>query len=154
MSTVVQTEAIWFIHNLARVRVSGEDSGGALAVVEIEGRRGDMPPLHAHEREDECFYVLEGTMSVHVPGRSIELGPGEAYFAPRGVAHVYRVESEVAKWLAIATPAGFDEFVREAGEPAGEDALPPEGRVHDVGRLAEIAARHGIELLGPPGTMP
>ena len=154
MSTVTQTEAIWFIDNLARVRVSGEDTGGTVAVVEIEGRCGDMPPLHVHVREDETFYVLEGELSLHLPGSSVELGSGEAFFAPRGVPHVYRVESETARWLAISTPAGFDEFVREAGEPAGEDALPPAGRAHDPERLAEIAARLGIELLGPPGTMP
>jgi hypothetical protein len=78
----------------------------------------------------------------------------EACFAPRGVPHVYRVESETARWLGIATPARFDDFVREAGEPTPEDTLPPEGRVHDPARLAQIAASHGIELLGPPGTLP
>ena len=46
MSTVTATDAIWFIDNLARIRVAGSDSGGRLAVVEAEGRRGDMPPLH------------------------------------------------------------------------------------------------------------
>jgi hypothetical protein len=44
--------------------------------------------------------------------------------------------------------------VREAGEHAPEEVLPPEGRIHDPARLAEIAARYGIELLGPPGTLP
>jgi quercetin dioxygenase-like cupin family protein len=154
MSTVAQSQAIWFIDNLARVRLEGEESGGTVAVVELEGRRGDMPPLHVHAREDETFYVLEGRMSLHLPGGSLELRAGEARLAPRGVPHVYRVESETARWLAIATPAGFDEFVREAGEPAPEELLPPEGRVHDAERLSEIAARHGIQLLGPPGTTP
>ena len=39
-------------------------------------------------------------------------------------------------------------------EEAPEETLPPKGREHDPARLAGIAARHGIELLGPPGTMP
>ncbi|MGE5274926.1 MAG: quercetin 2,3-dioxygenase [Verrucomicrobiota bacterium] len=154
MSTATTTESVWFIDNLARVLVDGEASGGTIAVVEVEGRRGDMPPLHVHRREDEIFYVLDGRLSLHRPGGSIELGPGQAAFAPRDVAHVYRVESETARWLAIATPAGFDSFVREVGEPAPEDVLPPEGRVHDPARIAEIGARYGIELLEPPGTLP
>jgi quercetin dioxygenase-like cupin family protein len=154
MSTVTTTDAIWFIDNLARVLVGGETSEGRLAVVEIEGRRGDMPPLHVHRREDEVFYVLDGELSVHTPDGSVQLRAGEAFFAPRDIPHVYRIESATARWLGIATPAGFDDFVREAGEPASEEVLPPEGRVHDPARLAEIAARHGIELLGPPGTMP
>ena len=154
MSTVTTTESIWFIDNLARVLVDGEASGGEIAIVEISARRGDMPPLHVHRREDEVFYMLEGRVSLQLADSSLEIGPGQAAFAPRDVPHVYRVESETARWLAIATPAGFDAFVREVGEPAPEDVLPPEGRAHDPARIAEISARHGIELLGPPGTMP
>ena len=154
MRTTTATESIWFIDNLARILVAGEESGGTVAVVESEGRRGDMPPLHVHRREDETFYVLEGKLLLHLPDGSVELGPGGAAFAPRGVPHAYRVESETARWLAIATPAGFDAFVREVGEPAPEDVLPPEGRVHDSARLGEVAARYDIELLGPPGTLP
>jgi quercetin dioxygenase-like cupin family protein len=154
MRTTTATESIWFIDNLARVLVDGEESGGTVAVVEGAGRRGDMPPLHVHRREDETFYVLEGKLLLHLPDGSVELGPGGAAFAPRGVPHAYRVESETARWLAIATPAGFDAFVREVGEPAPEDVLPPEGRVHDSARLGEVAARYDIELLGPPGTLP
>jgi len=113
-----------------------------------------MPPLHVHRREEEAFYVLEGELSLHLPGRSLTLGAGEALLPPKDVPHTYRVESETARWLAIVTPAGFDDFVREVGEPAPEETLPPKGREHDPARLAGIAARHGIELLGPPGTMP
>jgi quercetin dioxygenase-like cupin family protein len=154
MRTTVTTEPIWFIDTLARIRVAGADSGGRLAVVESEGRRGDTPPLHLHRREDETFCVLEGELSLHQPGRSLTLRAGEAAFASRGIPHTYRVESDTARWLVIATPAGFDDFVREAGEPAPEETLPPEGRQHDVERIGQIAATHGIELLGPPGTMP
>jgi hypothetical protein len=84
----------------------------------------------------------------------LTLCPGEAFLAPKDVPHAYRVGSETARWLAIVTPAGFDDFVREVGEPAPEETLPPAGRQHDPERLAEIAPRFGIELLGPPGTLP
>ncbi|HZO62815.1 MAG TPA: quercetin 2,3-dioxygenase [Gaiellaceae bacterium] len=152
--SVTTTGSIWFIDNLARVRVGREESNGTLAIVELEGRRGDMPPLHVHRREDEAFYVLEGELSLHTPDGSLTLRRGEAAFAPKDVPHVYRVESETARWLGITTPGGFDDFVREIGEPAPDETLPPEGRRHDPARLAEIAGRHGIELLGPPGTLP
>jgi uncharacterized RmlC-like cupin family protein len=112
-----------------------------------------MPPLHVHRSEDEAWHVLEGRLSIHLPGRSSEIGPGEAAFGPRGVPHTYRVESEQATCLAVTTPSGFDAFVRELGEPAPVHELPPP-REHDVARIAEIAARYGIEILGPPGAMP
>jgi hypothetical protein len=53
-----------------------------------------------------------------------------------------------------ARPSGFDRLVDEIGEPAAADDLPPEGRVHDPERVAAAAARQGVEILGPPGTMP
>lgn len=39
-------------------------------------------------------------------------------------------------------------------EPAPADELPPAGRPHDPALLAHAAARAGIEILGPPGTLP
>ena len=148
-------EPIWFIDNLARVLVDGDASGGAIAVVELSGRMGDMPPLHVHHADDETFVVIEGALSLFLPGgRRIDLAAGEAAFAPKGVPHAYRVESEEARWLGIAAPAGFDSFVRTAGEPAERAELPPPGREHDPAQLGAIAAEHGIELLGPPGTLP
>ena len=158
MATIETTPAaapLWFIDNLARIHVDGAASGGALAVVEGVGRQGDMPPLHVHTVEDETFYVLEGTLSLHVAGAEpVTLETGRAVLAPRGVAHAYRVESESARWLTICTPAGFDEFVREASDPAERDELPPAGRPIDLDRIGAAAARAGIELLGPPGTLP
>jgi quercetin dioxygenase-like cupin family protein len=145
---------LWFIDNLARVHVDGALSGGSFDLVEAEGRRGDMPPLHVHHDGDETFYVLEGELSLHQPDGSVTLGAGDVCFASRGVPHAYRIESERSRWLVVGTPAGFAEFVREVSdEPEGE-GLPPLGREHDPARIGEAAARHGIELLGPPGAMP
>jgi quercetin dioxygenase-like cupin family protein len=151
-ATLTEQGRLWFIDNIARVHVDGAETGGTIDVVEIEARRGDMPPLHLHRETDETFYLIEGSASFHLPGCTLELSAGEAFFAPRGIPHVYRVESEYARWLVVGSPAGFADFVREASdEPAG-DGFPE--REPDVARVAEAAARHGIELLGPPGTLP
>src|SRR4029079_11912873 len=107
MTTATAASPLWFIHNLARVRAGD----GPLALVEIEGRAGDMPPLHVHRREDEAFYVLEGRVTVLLPGETIELGPGDAAVAPRDVPHAYRVGSETARWIRAAPPAGFRAIV-------------------------------------------
>ena len=81
-------------------------------------------------------------------------GAGESLFAPRGVPHVYRVESERARMLAVGTPAGFADFVRGVSDEPEGDGFAALGREHDPARLAEVAARQRIELLGPPGVMP
>src|SRR5581483_11713802 len=146
---------LWFLDTLAYVHVDAEASGGALALVESVAPKGDMPPLHVHHRDDEAFYVIDGRLTLFVADRDpVELGPGEAVLAPREIPHVYRVESERARWLVALTPAGFDEFVRAVAEPAGYDDLPPEGRAHDIERVNAAAARQGIEILGPPGVTP
>ena len=124
--------AIWFTDNVMRVHVDGDRSDGAFALVEATGRQGDMPPLHVHHRDDETFYVLEGRLTLVLRGElPIELSAGDAALAPKGVPHVYRIESDSARWLVVGTPAGFEEFVREAGEPAQADGLPPANRPKD-----------------------
>jgi mannose-6-phosphate isomerase-like protein (cupin superfamily) len=149
-----QTQPLWFIDHLVHVHVDGDASGGALALMDERGRRGDMPPLHVHRRDDETFYVLAGEMRLFVGSEEIVLGAGQSALAPRGVPHAYRVESEEARWLVITAPAGFDAFVREVSEPAPADELPPAGRRVDETFLGQAAAKAGIEILGPPGALP
>jgi quercetin dioxygenase-like cupin family protein len=154
MLEVTGKQPLWFIDHLVHIQVDGDASGGSLALIDERGRRGDMPPLHVHRRDDETFYVLEGELRLFVAGEQIVLGPGQAAFAPRDVPHAYRVESDEARWMVITTPAGFDDFVREVADPAPAEELPPAGRHVDPAFLAQAAAKVGIEILGPPGALP
>jgi hypothetical protein len=52
--------------------------------------------------------------------------------------------------LQTTVPSGFEEFTAEVGEPAVGNT-PPELRL-DPALLVESAARHQIEILGPPPT--
>jgi mannose-6-phosphate isomerase-like protein (cupin superfamily) len=145
---------LWFIDHLVHIHVDRDSSDGALALMDERGRRGDMPPLHVHRRDDETFYVLEGELRLFVGDEQIVLRAGDAAFAPRDVPHAYRVDSDEAHWLLTTTPAGFDSFVREVSAPAPADELPPAGRPVEPAILAQAAAKVGIEILGPPGTVP
>jgi quercetin dioxygenase-like cupin family protein len=110
----------------------------------VEPTPGGMPPLHVHHTHDEGFYILEGTVTLFMPGREIALAPGDFAFAPRGIPHTYRVGDQPARWLVTSTPAGFEQFVAQV---AGEG-------IADPAALAAVAAEHGIEILGPPGMLP
>jgi mannose-6-phosphate isomerase-like protein (cupin superfamily) len=149
-----RAQPLWFLDHLVHIGVDGDASDGALALLDERGRRGDMPPLHVHRRDDETFYVLEGEMTLFVAGAEIGLRAGMAAFAPRDLPHTYRVESVEARWLVITTPAGFDAFVREVAAPAPAEELPPHGRTVDAAVLTQAAAKVGIEILGPPGALP
>jgi mannose-6-phosphate isomerase-like protein (cupin superfamily) len=137
------------------IHARSDQTNGSYAVVEITGAPGDTPPLHVHVDDDEGFYVLDGALRLHVEGQPVvHLRGGEFAVAPRGVPHVYVVESEIpARWLAISS-GGFVRFVEEVSVPASERTLPAEPHLPPPDELAAIAARHGIEILAPPGTMP
>jgi len=142
---------LWFLNNLATVLVMEP----TLSIVELTGAPGDAPPLHLHTEEDETFYVLDGEVTVHIAGQdALVLGPGQAAFAPRGVPHVYVVTSSTpARWLGTSTGPQFATFVQALSTPADRPILPIEVEI-DPAHVAAVAARHGIELLGPPGALP
>ncbi|MGN6169251.1 MAG: cupin domain-containing protein [Solirubrobacteraceae bacterium] len=138
-------EEVLVLGSRCRILATSESTGGAYGLVDmIEVAPGDMPPLHIHHTHDEGFLLLEGTLSLFLPDREIALRPGEFVLAPRGVPHTYRVGEAAARWLVLSIPGGFERFVDEV---AALDDLTPEA-------LTTTAAEHGIEILGPPGTMP
>jgi hypothetical protein len=85
-------------------------------------------------------------------GQTIVAREGSSVYGPRDVPHTFIVSSEEARFLLIAEPAGFDDFVRAIGEPAQRLVIPPPAtEPPDVAALSAIAAEHGIEVLGPTG---
>lgn len=141
---IAHPEVLQFLADRVRILARGEDTDGALGVVEmVEMPAGDMPPLHIHHAADETFYVLEGRVSFFLPGRAIELRSGDFAFGPRGVPHAYRVE-ETARVLVTSLPAGFERFVAEV---AALDEVDPAA-------LTAVASEYDIEILGPPGVLP
>jgi quercetin dioxygenase-like cupin family protein len=143
--------AIWFLGALSRVRVSGAQTGGAFALADHLARRGNASPVHVHDRDDETFFVLDGELRIFVGEEEHAAGPGTLAVLPRRLRHAYVVTSATARFLTLHTPAGFEAFAAEVGEPAHAPTLPPPpAGPPDFAALAEAAARHQITILGPP----
>jgi quercetin dioxygenase-like cupin family protein len=143
--------AIWFLGALAQVRVSGEQIGGAFALADHLARRGNASPVHVHDRDDETFFVLDGELRVFVGEEEHTAGPGTVAVLPRRLRHAYVVTSATARFLTLHTPAGFEQFAAEVGEPAQALTLPPPpAGPPDFAALAQAAARHHIAILAPP----
>jgi quercetin dioxygenase-like cupin family protein len=145
-------EALWFNNSLVTIKADGEATGGRCAVIEVLSPQGNGPPLHVHRNEDEWFYVLEGEMLFWVDGQTVKCGPGSFAFAPRNLPHTFTVTTPTVRYVVVAQPAGFDQFVRALSVPAKTRTLPPaavEQPTPDC--MTATAAQHRIEILGPPG---
>ena len=143
--------AIWFLGALSQVRVSGAHTGGAFALADHLARRGNASPVHVHDRDDETFFVLDGELRVFAGEEEHTAGPGTVAVLPRRLRHAYVVTSATARFLTLHTPAGFEQFAAEAGDPAQALTLPPPpAGPPDFDALAQAAARHGISILAPP----
>jgi len=123
------------------LKLTGEDTEGASALVEIATPPQVGPPLHVHQREDESFYVLEGMFEIRVGGRMIPAPPGTFAFLPRDIPHNYtNVGYRTGRLLVTITPAGFETFFEELsrfspGAPPARDQLVALGR------------KYGLEIL-------
>jgi hypothetical protein len=114
----------------------------------------DAAPLHRHLEEDEMFYLLSGTARIQCDGEDLTAGPGDFVLLPVGLPHTFVVGPDAPLHiLQITTPSGFDEFVADVSEPARQRRLPDPAPM-DPAALGHAAARHRIEILGPPRPQP
>ena len=138
-------QELMFLGSRCRILATAESTDNTYGLVDmVEVAAGDMPPLHVHHTHDEGFLLLEGELSLFLPDREVALRPGQFVLAPREVPHTYRVGGSPARWLVLSTPAGFERFVEDV---AALGETTPDA-------LTRTGAEHGIEILGPPGTMP
>ena len=146
-------DATWFMGQLATVKMGSDDTQGRCAMLEFVTPAGGGSPYHVHRNEDESFYVLEGEMTFYVGDAVIEAQTGSFAFGPRNVPHTFVVGPHgPARYLLFTEPGGFEQFVAEVGEPAAARTLPPPpAGPPNFAVIGAIAAKHGIEILGPPG---
>lgn len=89
------------------VKVSGADTGGGLLLIEQVDKLKGGPPRHVHDRQDEWFFVVEGSYVVQVGEDRFELQRGDSVLAPRGVPHVWaHVGEGTGRMLIGFQPAG------------------------------------------------
>jgi ketosteroid isomerase-like protein/quercetin dioxygenase-like cupin family protein len=133
---------IFFLGLPTLLRASGQTTNGAFGLVEQVMPPGFESPYHTHHLEDEAFYVLEGDVAFVCDGKWTIAGAGTYIFGPRNIPHGFKVLGDAsARMLLLCAPGDFAEFVVEMSEPA---PAPP-----DMTKLAALAAKYKIDLLGP-----
>ena len=113
----------------------GEETDGHYFIMEGLVPPGGGPPPHIQTREEEGFYILEGTVTFWVDGDEIEANTGTFLHVPRGVTHNFLNQSELdARILFFFAPAGIEMMMTKmAGDPD---------------RFVEIGKEYGVEF--PP----
>jgi hypothetical protein len=93
-----------------------------------------------HSREDESFYVLDGSFVFDCGDTSWEGGRGAFVSLPAGVPHRYGAGDQGGSLLMLFTPAGMEDYFREWAQLVAGDRMT--GSAMD-----ELAAHHGLQLL-------
>jgi len=152
------TQPLWFFDELVHVRISRDETGDRFSVLEIAVPPASTPPLHVHHTEDEAFYVLEGSARFHFGSDVRDAESGDSLLERKGIPHTFIAGDEGARFLVTTSPGDFERFVVAASKPAEAPGLPPPAlgppTAEEQETLAQLAAEHGSELLGPPGTLP
>ncbi|MDP4501504.1 cupin domain-containing protein [Nonomuraea turcica] len=98
---------------------------------------GYIAPPHRHLRDDEIWYVLEGTLRFRLGDDEVEAEAGAAVVGPAGVPHTFWNPSRSpARYLVVMSPGTVRliEEVHSVPDRSGE-------------RLRELFERHGCEYL-------
>jgi mannose-6-phosphate isomerase-like protein (cupin superfamily) len=125
----------------ALLALGGADTDGAFSLVEHPlSPRALGAFVHTHENEDEYTYVLDGIVGFEIDGKAFEAGPGDLVVKPRRLPHAFWNAADVpARVLELIVPGGFEGYFSELGAILGRPGPP------DLGALAEVARRYGLE---------
>jgi quercetin dioxygenase-like cupin family protein len=120
--------------------VEGKDSGGSVAIFELDVPAGAKVPIaHSHDAYEETIYGIDGVLTFTLEGRTIEVGPRDALCIPRGAVHRFdNLHSANSRTLAIATPGILTRTTSAKSPPSPK----PRPAAHPI--LAEVMRRHGL----------
>ena len=120
------------------------DTDGAYTLIEVIDEPQSGPPLHLHRREDEAFYILEGTFAFQIGDRAMTATAGWFMTAPKGVPHSYKnIGTTPARMLTLFVPAGIENFFEDLSKLTAAGTL-------DIDSIVAVSAKQGIEVVPPP----
>jgi len=95
---VVLAEAFARFHERWSPKIAGEVNDFQVKLAKLEGEF----VWHKHEREDELFLVVKGTLRMQFRERTLVVQPGEFVIVPHGVEHCPAASEEC--WVLLLEP--------------------------------------------------
>ncbi len=136
------------------ILLSGAQTGGRYALIDMLVPPGGGPPLHRHDFE-EMFAVLDGEIELTFRGETQRASTGAVVNIPANAPHRFRNTSDrPAHLLCLCAPPGQEDFFLAVGDPLeSRDSPPPalsdEEKAERRSRAQALAAQYRTELLGP-----
>jgi quercetin dioxygenase-like cupin family protein len=138
----------WLVHGekAFSTKVSGADVGKTYTAIEVHTPPGRGPELHIHLDQNELFFMLAGSIGLQCGSDRMVLRAGDAFMAPANVPHAYvTLGTEPAHMLNVFDPSGdIEAFFAQYAPLVNVDGEP------DHKKLAEVYAKHGMKVVGPP----
>ena len=135
------------------ILVSGKQTAGRYALIDMFVPPGGGPPPHRHDFE-EMFYVLEGEVEFMFRGVKSAASAGDTISIPANAPHAFKnVSARPARLLCTVSPAGIDEFFLEVGDrvPTRTGPVPvlsEEEMTARVEKAVLLAAKYRNEFVG------
>jgi quercetin dioxygenase-like cupin family protein len=141
-------KSFWLTTDRHTFKLTGDDTGGAFALIEVTAQPEFGPPPHIHHLQDETFYVLDGALDITYEGRTFTAAAGSVVHLAKGRVHTHLAAgNRPARALVVYTPAGLERFIEEAGTPVVDPAAVPQPpAMSELEAIVAIAGRHGIEV--------
>jgi len=99
----------------------------------------NVPPPHSHSYNEECVYLLEGTLRYSVDSMTRDLRPGDWMNTPRGSVHGFsNPHKENARALIVLAPDIGAQYFRDVANVVNADGPP------DRTQLLAVMARYGL----------
>ncbi|WP_374949336.1 cupin domain-containing protein [Mucilaginibacter sp.] len=136
-----------------RVLISGKQTNGAFAVIEMLVPANGGPGPHAHKDVNESFYVVEGEIEVKAGDATHTAKKGDYVDIPLGgIVHQFKNKSDnLAHLICTVTPAGMDDMFIEFGQPTVQGTfLPPPVMTEEfAAKIKELGIKYHQEFFPP-----
>jgi mannose-6-phosphate isomerase-like protein (cupin superfamily) len=149
MITDTEGQAVWAMGILVILKALGTETGGTYSCFEDLVHAGAGTPLHMHTKEEETWYMLEGSLEWTVGDKTFTAEKGSFVNTPRNVPHRFANKTDQpAKMLLSYAPGGFEKWFLEIGKPATDRmAKPPEITAEEIKKAVVAAEKYGVKFI-------
>ena len=125
------------------IKLASSESSRSMSVFTVHLPPSGFVPPHTHAEEEEGYYVLAGSMTMHLGNEQFAMDTGDFVHVPEGAIHGYRNDgTEPCRFLAWTVGGPIDQFFIEMSDKIKN--MP-----EDLPKMPEILSKFRIQMLEP-----